>query len=73
MRGGDAQRAVRLLDEQDHTHADGSLQQERSAARILALCRLGRTTEARAQAQAFSQRFPQSPLLAKVQASCGGG
>jgi hypothetical protein len=70
LRGGDAQRALALLDEQSAGGAQ--LREERAAARILALCDLGRTDEARAQAAAFLQKSPQSPLADRVRKSCAG-
>jgi hypothetical protein len=62
--------ALRLLDEQDLRFRDGLLQQERTAARILALCQLGRVEEARAQALRFERLWPRSALLGRVRSAC---
>lgn len=70
LRGGDAQRALALLEEQ--ADAGAQLREERAAGRILALCELGRVEEARAQAAAFLQQSPQSPMADRVRRSCAG-
>jgi hypothetical protein len=64
------EQALRLLDEQDLRFPDGLLRQERSAARILALCQLGRVEEARAQALRFERLWPRSALLGRVRSAC---
>jgi hypothetical protein len=70
MQGGDAARALALLEEQSAGGAQ--LREERAAARILALCQLGRADEARAAAAAFLAERPSSPLTDRVRASCAG-
>ncbi len=70
LRSGDTQRALELLSSQDRTFATGSLQQERAAARILALCQAGRGEQARALAARFIERWPRSALRARVTAAC---
>jgi hypothetical protein len=68
MQGGDPARALALLDEQQ---AKGSLlREEREAARVLALCQLGRVDEGRAAAARFLQESPRSPLADRVRAAC---
>jgi hypothetical protein len=68
MRAGNAQAALDLL---GHAGSDeGSLKEERAAARIFALCRLGKTREASQDAVQFARRFPRSPLLGRVQNGC---
>jgi hypothetical protein len=70
LRAGDAQRALALLDEHAARFAGGILQEERAAERILALCALGRTGEARAEVDRFLLERPRSPLADRVRASC---
>ena len=64
------ERALELLDEQDLRFRDGQLPQERTAARILALCQAGRVAEARVQAVRFERLWPHSALLGRVRAAC---
>jgi hypothetical protein len=64
------EQALRLLDEQDLRFRGGLLPQERTAARILALCQAGRVGEARVQALRFEQLWPRSALLGRVRAAC---
>lgn len=71
MRSGDPARAIALVDKQDRQYPTGSLRQERAAARIFALCALGQVAQARTQARAFEQHWPRSPMLTRVQTSCG--
>ncbi len=70
LRAGDAQRALALLDEHAARFGGGILQEERAAERILALCALGRTGEARAEVDRFLLERPRSPLADRVRASC---
>ena len=67
---GDAAGALALLNEFERTHPKGVLVQERSAARIFALCAAGRAEEARTRAERFAQLFPKSPHLPRVQRAC---
>ena len=48
----------------------GVLAQERDASRVSALCQAGDVTGARAQAERFLQRSPQSPFAERVRTSC---
>jgi outer membrane protein assembly factor BamD (BamD/ComL family) len=70
LQSGDAARALALLDKQSATYAQGELRQERAAARIMALCKLGRGAEARAAAESFLRENPRSPLTDRVRAAC---
>jgi hypothetical protein len=72
LRSGDAATAIRLLSEQDDHYRGGALDQERSAARVLALCQAGRVSEARARAEVFAERWPRSPLTGRVSSACSG-
>jgi hypothetical protein len=54
-------------------YPNGALAQEREAIAIRALVLLGRTTEARARADRFRSRFPQSLLLPTIESTVGAG
>lgn len=68
--GGDARRALALLDQQEVEFSAGALAAERAAARVFALCQHGAAQAARELAEAFRQRYPKSPLAARVAATC---
>ncbi len=70
LRDGSPGQALSLLEEQDGRFSHGRLQQERAAARVLALCQQGRVTEARAQAARFERTWPHSGLRARIQSAC---
>jgi hypothetical protein len=70
LRAGDATRALSLLNEQDRAFQPGQLQEERAAARVLALCQSGQVDRAHAEAVRFEQRWPKSALLARVRSAC---
>jgi hypothetical protein len=46
------------------------LREEAHAARVLALCRVGRIEDGRAAAGEFAREFPGSPLLPRVRRAC---
>jgi hypothetical protein len=71
LRGGDASRAMGLLEEHARTFPDGILVEERLAERVAALCMLGRVAEAREESRRFLRAFPGSPLAEGVRTSCG--
>lgn len=50
----------------------GALAEERQAARVFALCQVGKDAEAKQAAQAFLAKYPRSPQVARVRGSCGG-
>jgi hypothetical protein len=62
--------ALGLLDEQDRLFRHGVLQQERAAARVLALCQAGLVAQAHAQADRFEQLWPSSALVGRVRFAC---
>jgi len=64
--------ALRLVEEQRQQFAHGELQQERDAARIVALCAVGRVADARSAARDFLSNSPRSPFAARIRASCAG-
>lgn len=69
---GDPAKALAELDEHADRFPDGALAEERAAQRVLALCRLGRVEEARADAARFLEKYPASPQAPRVRSSCGG-
>lgn len=69
LQAGKADEALAMLDK--GLPADkGELREERAAARILALCKVGRTKEAQAAAARFVLESPRSPLVDRVKSAC---
>jgi hypothetical protein len=73
LKAGNPSLALALLGEHLAKFPNGILIEEREAERIVVLCALGRTDEARAAAAEFRLARPRSPLLGRVRESCGGG
>lgn len=71
LRGGQPSHALRLLGDYDRRFSGGELRIERSAARVFALCGIGQSAQARAEAIRFLKAWPRSPLAARVSGSCG--
>jgi hypothetical protein len=67
---GDVTRADELLRAYDQRFASGQLTQERAAAGILLLCASNRVQAARTEAHRFLERWPRSPLVARINSSC---
>jgi hypothetical protein len=63
--------ALEVLDEHQRKFPRGVLTQERGAARIQALCALGRMKEARAGLARLARAFPGSPHVARARKACG--
>jgi len=72
MREGHPDRALALVDEHARRFPEGLLRQERIAVRVLALCALGRTGQARRESEGFLRQWPASPFSTQLRASCGG-
>jgi hypothetical protein len=72
LKAADPSRALALLGEHATTFPNGILVEERDAERIVVLCALGRTEDARAAAAQFLRLRPRSPLSQRVRESCGG-
>jgi hypothetical protein len=72
IQGGSIAQAGELLRTYDRRFPFGKLTEERAAAGILVLCAAGRTQSARSEAHRFIARWPRSPLVARIQASCAG-
>lgn len=70
LRSGEAGRALSLLDEHSAAHGQGELRQERAAARVVALCELGRVNEARVAMESFLREDPRSPLADRIRSAC---
>ena len=70
IRSGHADRALALLGDRSASAGDGALGEERRAARIVALCSLGRVDDARAETDRFVRASPKSPLLPRVRDAC---
>jgi hypothetical protein len=71
---GAGARALTLIGEYDRRYGStgGALQEERSAAEVLALCLTDHAEEAEAKARAFLSAWPHSPLVRRIHASCAG-
>ena len=63
--------ALKALDEHRRKFPRGALGQERTSARIQALCALGRTKEARAELARLARTSPNSPHVARARKACG--
>jgi hypothetical protein len=72
LQTGKARDAISALDEHASGHEGGALAEERAAARVFALCRLGRVDDARALTAQFLATWPRSPHVSTLKASCGG-
>jgi len=68
----DAQAALDATARHERGYPNGALVQEREAMAIRALVLLKRTTEARARADRFRDRFPHSLLLPTIESNVGG-
>jgi hypothetical protein len=67
LQAGDPEAALSMLEKGSD---EGELREERTAARFLTLCKLGRTAEAAELAASFIRESPQSPLVDRVRAGC---
>lgn len=68
----DAQLALGIVQSLDERFPEGVLMEERAATRILSLCQLQRSDEARAQGQQFLAGHPRSVYAERVRNSCAG-
>lgn len=73
IRAGNGNAALGAIDQGVPPGQSSPLEEESTYSRILALCQVGRVTEARQQAELFLTRFPSSPLSVRVRSSCGFG
>jgi len=72
LQSGNGEEAFALLDEHEDEFPEGGLSEERQAARVFALCQMGKHQEARAEAARFLRNAPHSPLADRVRNACGG-
>jgi hypothetical protein len=70
LRNGKPAVALPLIEQHATAYPEGALAQERDAARVLALCALQRSNEARRSQQQFLKTWPGSPLTERVQRAC---
>jgi len=71
MNEGLAEEALKTLADHERRFPAGALWEERMAARIQALCALGRTSEARSDLVRLGRAYPRSPQLARARRICG--
>ena len=65
--------ALTVLDEHGRKFPHGVLVQERTSARVQALCALGSMNEAQAELARLARTSPNSPHLARARKACGSG
>jgi hypothetical protein len=70
LRAHDGLGALKALDEHAQRFPRGVLAEDRDAARVFALCELGRVAEAGAASAAFVKAHPRSPEGDRVRAAC---
>lgn len=70
LEAGRAADALRAIDEHQRKFPNGALQEERYAARVQALCALGRREEAVGELARLSRLAPDSPHVARARQSC---
>lgn len=70
LQGGDPKRALELLSDRRAENEGQELREERTAARVLALCKLGRIDEANGEVARYLAENPQSPLASRVRKAC---
>jgi hypothetical protein len=70
LKAGAARRALGLIDPCERRFPGGQLAEECSALRVFALCALGRSSDAQREQQRFVERWPGSPLRARVASAC---
>jgi len=71
LHAGRAGAALKALDEHQRKFPGGALTQERSAARVQALCALGRMKEAESELRRLAKMSPRSPHEARARKACG--
>jgi hypothetical protein len=71
LRAGRPAAALKALEEHQREFPGGMLAQERTAARIQALCALGRTKQAETELARLARTAPDSPHVARARKACG--
>ncbi len=72
LHAGNAAGALASFDAHAEAFPNGLLAEERCAGRVFALCALGRTSDARAQAASLRAAHPASAHAARIRESCAG-
>jgi hypothetical protein len=72
QQAGDGDGSLAILSEHEARFPDGVLRDERTVAKIAALCALGRKETASSEARRFLRGRERSPLTLRVEASCAG-
>jgi hypothetical protein len=70
LRAGDAKRALQLLSEHARRFPGGKLASARAVTHMIALCALGRSNDARLEAERFLAKTPNSPFAERVRSVC---
>jgi hypothetical protein len=70
LRAGQPDRALALLDRSATLLERGAMAEQAHAARVSALCQLGRVADARAEIERFVARWPASPLAVRLEGGC---
>jgi rhodanese-related sulfurtransferase len=70
LRAGDAKGALAGVDEHARRFPSGALAEERDMERIVALCALGRRSEAARATSQFSRAYPSSSHEARIREAC---
>ena len=70
LRARQADRALALLDRWGRSSGPRPLDEEAEAARVSALCQLGRDSDAQRAIERFVARWPGSPLASRLQGGC---
>ncbi len=70
LHSGRPESALKALDEHERKFGRGVLAEERTAARVQALCALGRTAEADAQLARLARLAPRSPHTERARQAC---
>jgi hypothetical protein len=70
LNGGHPESALRELDEHERRFPHGLLTEERTAARVQALCALGRFAEGNAELAQLARVSPHSPLAERARQAC---
>ena len=71
LRGGHPAAALALYEQHLRDYPKGALRHESQSGRIVALCGVGRSAEARAEIARFAERHPGSQALLRMQRACG--
>jgi hypothetical protein len=69
---GNASASLTILDDHALRFPNGAFTAERTAARVFALCALGRVEHARVIGAEFLRAAPASPLVPRIRSSCAG-